>query len=206
MMIRINNSEERDMFLSLLGEKIKIVDLYLSTKSGGLNIRLAGSRENVKLAISEIKYIRKQIKGLLYPHRGFYSYEMGFLFREAGASIRIETLQRLLKYKGYKIKSDSSTSGLIKSDAPLQVLVDLIRRVNTVIREIDILIKPKVIREQIAILSVLIDVDPFMILERALEEGLIRKEEKARYSFACSIDKFLRTFSSNLVKNESTLP
>jgi hypothetical protein len=70
-----------------------------------------------------------------------------------------------------------------------------------VIGETDSLIKPKVVREQIAVLAVLTDVDPFMILEHALEGGLIRKEkEEDRYSFAVNIDTFLKAFSRSHVE------
>ncbi len=150
------------------------------------------------MAISEIKHTYKQTKGLLYPDRhGLFNYEIGFLFREARTSIRIDLLQRLLKYKGYKMIS--STSDLLKSDAPLQVIVNLIQSLNSVIRETDNLIKPKVVREQIAILAVLNNLDPFTILERALKEGTLVSEGVDRYSFAVNIDKFLKTFSSNHV-------
>lgn len=192
MIIRISSSDERDTFINFL-ERIKLVNLYLSAKPGYIRLKLSGSRENVKMAISEIKQIQKQTKGLLYPDRhGLFNYEIGFLFREAGASIRIESLQKLLKYKGYKI--DSSTSDLIKSDAPLRVIVDLIQSLNYVIRETDTLVKPKVVREQIAILAVISDTDPFKILERALELGMVRKEKEERYSFAVNINKFLKHF------------
>lgn len=200
MILRINNSDERDTFIDLL-ERIKLVDLYLSAKPGYIRLKLSGSRENVKMAISEIRQIHKQTKGLLYPDRqGLFNYELGFLFREARASIRIDLLQRLLALRGYKI--DSSTSDLIKSDAPLRVIVDLIHSLNSVIKETETLIKPKVVREQIAVLAVLLnDSDPFMILERALELGMIRKEEEDRYSFAVNIDTFLKSFSSTHVKD-----
>jgi hypothetical protein len=69
------------------------------------------------------------------------------------------------------------------------------------IEDINVLIKPKVVREQIAVLAVLTDVDPFMVLEHALEDGLIRKEkEEDRYSFAVNIDTFLNAFSRSHVE------
>lgn len=191
MVIRVSNNEERVFFINQL-ERIKVVDLYLSAKPGYIRLRLAGSRENVKLAISEIKHIQKQTKGLLYPDsKGLFNYEIGFLFREAGATIRVELLRKLLQYKGYKI--DSSTSDFIKSDAPLEVIIDLINSLNSLIREFK-RISPKVVREMIATLAVLTDLDPFTILDRALELKMIRKEDGDRYSFAVNINNFLKEF------------
>ncbi len=195
MIIRINSSDERDTFIDLLRERIKL-DLHLSAKPGHIRLKLTGPRENVKLAIGEIKHIHKLTRDLLYPDkRGFYRYNISFLFREAGASIRIELLQKLLKYKGYKV--DSSDSDLIKSDAPLQVIVDLIHSLNSVIKETGISIKPKVVCEEIAVLAVSNDLDPFTILECALKSGMIRKDEKEgnRYSFAVNIDTFKKSIS-----------
>jgi hypothetical protein len=194
MIIRVNDNEESVFFINQL-ERIKVVDLYLSAKPGYIRLRLAGSRENVKLAISEIKHIQKQTKGLFYPDRqGLFNYEIGFLFREAGATIRVELLRKLLQHKGYKI--DSSTSDFIKSDAPLQVIIDYIHSLDSLIRETDVFIKPKVVREQLAVLAVISDLDPFTILERALESGMIRKDKKEedRYSFAVNINNFLKAF------------
>ena len=201
MVIRVSNNEERDFFINQL-ERIKVIDLYLSAKPGYIRLRLAGSRENVKLAISEIKHIQKQTKGLLYPDsKGLFNYEIGFLFREAGATIRVELLRKLLQYKGYKI--DSSSSDFIKSDASLQVIIDLIHNLSSLIRETDVFIKPKVVREQIAVLAVISDLDPFTILERALESGMIRKDKKEedRYSFAVNINNFLKTFLTSSAGN-----
>jgi hypothetical protein len=199
MVLRIDSSDERDTFIDLLRERIKL-DLYLSAKPGHVRLKLSGPRENVKLAIGEIKHIHKLTRDLLYPDkRGFYRYNISFLFHEAGATIRIELLKKLLEHKGYNV--DSSDSELIKSDAPLRVMVDLIHSLNSVIEEINALIKPKVVREQIAVLAVLTDVDPFMVLEHALEDGLIRKEkEEDRYSFAVNIDTFLNAFSRSHVE------
>ncbi|MFX1518449.1 MAG: DUF2067 family protein [Promethearchaeota archaeon] len=205
MVLRINTSNERDIFINLL-ERIKLADLYLSAKPGYIRLKLSGTRENVKMAISEIKHIHKQTKGLLYPDRqGLFNYEIGFLFREAGATIRVELLRKLLQYKGYKI--DSSTSDFIKSDAPLQVIIDLIHSLNSLIRETDVFIKPKVVREQIAVLTVISDLDPFTILERALELGMIRKDKKEedRYSFAVNINNFLKAFLSNHVDDNESI-
>ncbi|MFX1466119.1 MAG: hypothetical protein ACFFA5_06580, partial [Promethearchaeota archaeon] len=69
----------------------------------------------------------------------------------------------------------------------------------SLIRETDVFIKPKVVREQLAILAVISDLDPFTILERALESGMIRKDKKEedRYSFAVNINNFLKAFLSN---------
>jgi len=205
MIIRVSNSEERDFFINQL-ERIKVVDLYLSAKPGYIRLRLTGPRENLKLAISEIKHIQKQTKGLFYPDRqGLFNYEIGFLFREAEASIRVELLRKLLQYKGYKI--DSSTSDFIKSDAPLQVIIDLIHSLNSRIRETDVFIKPKVVREQLAVLAVISDLDPFTILERALESGMIRKDKKEedRYSFAVNINNFLKAFLSNRIDDNESI-
>jgi hypothetical protein len=190
MIIKVNNSEERNFFINQL-ERIKIIDLYLSAKPGYIRLRLSGTRENLKLALSEIKHIKKQTKGLFYPNRqGLFNYEIGFLFREAEASIRVELLHKLLQYKGYKI--DSSTSDFIQSDAPFQVIVDLIHNLNSLIRETKL--RPKIVREMIATLAVLTDLDPFTILERALELKMIRKENGDRYSFAVNINNFLKEF------------
>ncbi len=205
MIIRVSNNEERVFFINQL-ERIKVVDLFLSAKPSYIRLRLAGSRENVKLAISEIKQIQKQTKGLLYPDRqGLFNYEIGFLFREAGATIRVELLRKLLQYKGYKI--DRSTSDFIKSDAPLQVIIDLIHSLNSLIRETDVFIKPKVVREQLAVLAVISDLDPFTILERALESGMIRKDKKEedRYSFAVNINNFLKAFLNNHIDDNESI-
>jgi len=202
MIIKVSNSDERDTFINLL-ERIKVVDLHLSAKVGGyIRLKLSGSRDNLKLAIAEIKQIQKQTKGLFHPDKqGLFNYEIGFLFREAGASIRVELIRKLLHYKGYKI--DSSASDFIKSDAPLQVIVDLIHSLNSLIRKTEL--KPKVVREMIATLAVLTDLDPFTILERALELKMIRKEGEDRYSFAVNINNFLKAFINNHIDDNENI-
>ncbi|MHA1594822.1 MAG: DUF2067 family protein [Candidatus Baldrarchaeia archaeon] len=184
-----HTESEKLELVKQLTEKIKFVDMTISSSLMRVKVTLYGPRDRIKFAVEEAKAIFKRIRQSMYPGaNGLYTYDLGIVTEKCGRSTSIEDLERLLKLKGYKVKVINDEQ--IKTNASLNELTSLVLKFWNAYEE-GFYVQPKSIRKLIAAISAALDMQFENVLKVAFEKELLKKVQNGRYGITMPLERVI---------------
>ena len=167
------------------------VDVLADYKVGNIKIKIYGPRPFVKKAYYKVKqFIRIVESRYKKDKRGLYSFYYDDLVLLFGSTFRIEMLLDVLEDLGYRVVRISEKH--FKTNANLNKIEELVNEIvalRDIARQIS---ASRPVAELLIRASIKSGESLVEVAERAVNEGLLRKNAQERYELAAAPEKFVR--------------
>ncbi|CAB48975.1 DUF2067 family protein [Pyrococcus abyssi] len=196
IVLHVRDDVEKEEFMKEVQRLNLSAFVYIHGKLNSLKVNVQGTKDEIREAIRAIREAHKRVRGRLYPDRqGLYTYYPDDIFREASANVSLQILLRTLELLGERVELKDE---YLKTSMPWKEIVELVKRLSDVIAEIS-LQTTRQIREVVAPVSIVYNLDPEEVLEMLVDLGLAEyKEDKFKYELIKNKEQALELLLKHL--------
>ncbi|AEC51484.1 hypothetical protein PNA2_0568 [Pyrococcus sp. NA2] len=196
IVLHVRDDIEKEEFMKEVQRMNLSAFVYIHGRLNSLKVNVQGTKDEIREAIRAIREAHKRVRGRLYPDRkGLYTYYPEDIFREANANVSIQILLKTLELLGEKVEVKDE---YIKTSMPWREIVDLVRKLSDVVADIA-LQTTRQIREVVAPVSVVYNMDPEEVLDLLVELGVAEyKEDKFKYELIKNKEQALEIVLNHL--------
>ncbi|ADI31300.1 DUF2067 family protein [Staphylothermus hellenicus] len=166
----------------LIREKAPQVELVeINITDTGLYIEMYGYRTDIRNAWEYIRRLVSSAKASeQYSKKGTRRIKIEYLVEKKKKTFSPVLLSEILKHKGFKADLSDYKDEII-TDAPLEVIEELIDNIWDVIEKIKYDVRGTTTKYFLTAASILTDMDPQEVIMKAYSIGLLFKDEDEKY-------------------------
>ena len=200
IVIHVRDDVEKEEFMKEVQRLNLSAFVYIHGKLNSLKVNVQGTKDEIREALRAIREAHKRVRGRLYPDRqGLFTYSPDDIFREASANVSLPILIRTLELLGERVEVKDE---YIKTSMPWREIVELVKKLSEVVNQIA-LQTTRQIREVVAPVSVVYDIDPEELLDLLVDLGLAEyKEDKFKYELIKNKEQALEELLRHLEGEE----
>jgi len=182
-------------FIDRISKAITTPSASISVKGDVIRVELIGPASLVNESILALRSIIDEYK----PHKkplNTRTYTSDKVEKLAGVKIPIDTLEELLKLKGYTVVRKTKRS--IDTNAPLNVIEEYARKLGEVLSKIRDAKMSRAAKKSIIVASAFLDIDdPMKLIEECLAKGMMVKGDDGRiktwYTWRGALREIIKT-------------
>jgi len=200
IILHVKSDDEAMEILKTLRKHLRSFNTYTRYEKGKIRLTIYGSKDQIKVALNEIRGIQKRIKKAMYKDKdGMYQYDISLITEKSRTSVSLKDLSKILELKGYKcsVQDDS-----LKTDVNFEEIVYLARKYRELIDKIRS-VEPKIIRKILCMATIITGMDYKNILKIAISKGLIKDLGNNRYGLIITLEETCKILIKEVLNSEN---
>ncbi len=147
-------------------------------RGGKLEITIQGLKHEVQNIWSLIKYYHSNVLRIMsQKHKEYKEYPIDYIVSKTRRTFPPDVLVEVLKAKGfYALHEDD----VVKTNAPIEEVLKLASRIAELLDEIKYDVRGKATKKVVVLASILFEVDPHDVINKLLDEGILRKDDEEK--------------------------
>jgi len=184
-------------FLEALSKRIKAPIASISVRENLVRIELSGSKSQVYGSLEAIRRFLSEYK--VEVGKKARTFTFGMIEDIAGIGIPVDTLEEILKLKGYPAWRKAKKS--IETIAPKNIVEEEARKLAETYKMIVNEKMSKTAMKMVTVASAYLGVNPLEVIENAIKMGILVRHADGRlrmeYSWRGALREFIRAYKKN---------
>lgn len=185
-------------FLERLSKHIKTPVASITVRGDSIRVELAGPSSQIAESLESIRNLFKEYGVKL--SKKVRTITFGQIEDLVGAGIPVDTLEELLKLKGYPTRRKAKKS--IETRAPRKVVVEEASKLVKAYEKLKDIKISKSAAKMVSVASAYLDLDPLKVVEEATNMGLIYRDPHGRfgmnYAWRAALREFIRSYRTRM--------
>ena len=183
-------------FLEKLSKRIRTPIASITVRRGTLRVELSGPATQIAESLEAIKELLQEYDAGLGRRAKTKVFTYGVVEELIGTGVPVDTLEELLKLRGYPTRRRAKKS--IETTAPKRVVVEEARKLAKALERLRGVKLSRTAVKIAAVASAYLGLDPLQVVEEAVKAGVLHREQDGRisvdYAWRGALREFIRLY------------
>jgi hypothetical protein len=186
-------------FLEALTRRIKTPVASITVKGDTIRIEMSGPRDQVFKSLAALRAFFGEYKVDVGKRAWVFTFDK--IESIAGIGIPVDTLEELLRLRGYPARRRTKRSKSVETTAPREVVVEEIKRLAEAYSKVRGERMSEGAMKLVVVASAYLGVDPQSVIRKALEIGVVVRESDGKlrvdYAWRGALREVIRAYRAS---------